>query len=49
MTSDRPYRQALTEEVAAAELRACRGSQFDPRLTEVFLAMLTDEHYPAGS
>ncbi|NMC31032.1 MAG: diguanylate cyclase [Veillonellaceae bacterium] len=49
MTSDRPYRQALTEEVAAAELRACRGSQFDPRLTEVFLAMLTDEHYTAGS
>lgn len=49
MTSDRPYRQALAEEVAAAELRACRGSQFDPRLTDVFLAMLADEQYTAGS
>ena len=49
MTSDRPYRKAMTAAAAAEELTACQGTQFDPRLTEAFLAMLADEHYPAGS
>ena len=38
MTTDRPYRQALSHEEAVEELRSCAGSQFDPDLVEVFIA-----------
>ena len=38
MTSDRTYRRALSAEVAAAELRACAGTQFDPAVVAAFLA-----------
>ena len=31
MTTDRPYRAAMTREAAVAELRANTGNQFDPR------------------
>jgi HD-GYP domain-containing protein (c-di-GMP phosphodiesterase class II) len=34
MTTDRSYREALSQEAALAELRACAGSQFDPRVVE---------------
>lgn len=37
MTSDRPYRNALTHEAALSELRRCAGTQFDPELVEVFI------------
>lgn len=37
MTSDRPYRKALSLEAAINEIRSCSGSQFDPRVTEEFL------------
>lgn len=37
MTADRPYRTRMTPEEAAAELRACADSQFDPRVVQVFL------------
>lgn len=37
MTSDRSYREALTEEIAVKELLLGRGSQFDPYLTDVFV------------
>ncbi|MDR3563379.1 MAG: diguanylate cyclase [Negativicutes bacterium] len=40
MTNDRPYRQALTPEVAVAEIRRCSGTQFDPFLVELFLDLL---------
>jgi putative nucleotidyltransferase with HDIG domain len=36
MRTDRPYRKALSVDVALAELRANAGSQFDPRLIEAF-------------
>jgi diguanylate cyclase (GGDEF)-like protein len=36
MTADRSYRAALTPQDALAELRRCAGSQFDPRVVEVF-------------
>jgi putative nucleotidyltransferase with HDIG domain len=32
MTSDRPYRPALSAERAVAELRRCAGAQFDPQV-----------------
>jgi two-component system, cell cycle response regulator len=34
MTTNRPYRSALTVEAALAELRRCAGSQFDPAVVE---------------
>lgn len=37
MISDRPYRKALTIEVAFSELRHNAGTQFDPNLIEVFI------------
>ena len=36
MTSDRPYRRALTETEAFEELRHCTGSQFDQRIVKLF-------------
>ena len=37
MTSDRPYRKALTREEAFNELRRCIGSQFDEKLVNSFI------------
>jgi response regulator RpfG family c-di-GMP phosphodiesterase len=39
MTSDRPYRKALSFEAALDEIRSCSGTQFDPNVTESFLRM----------
>jgi HD-GYP domain-containing protein (c-di-GMP phosphodiesterase class II) len=36
MTTDRPYRRALGEPAALAELRRCAGTQFVPGLVETF-------------
>jgi putative nucleotidyltransferase with HDIG domain len=38
MTTDRPYRAALSIEQAAAEVRACRGTQFSPAVVDAFFA-----------
>ena len=43
MTSDRPYRTALSEAEARDELKQNAGTQFDPRVVEVFLAMLKEK------
>ncbi len=43
MTNDRPDRKALSAKKAAAELRRCAGSQFDPTLIKKFLAMIGEE------
>jgi putative nucleotidyltransferase with HDIG domain len=40
MTTDRTYRKALPEDVAAAELRACSGSHFDPQVVDALAAVL---------
>ncbi|MCL6561235.1 MAG: HD-GYP domain-containing protein [Firmicutes bacterium] len=37
MTSDRTYRNRITDELARAELRRGASAQFDPELVEVFL------------
>lgn len=37
MLSESPYRKALTPAEAAAELKRCAGSQFDPYLVQKFL------------
>lgn len=36
MTSDRPYRTALTIEEAKTEITRCKGAQFDPALVSIF-------------
>ncbi|MBU1290827.1 MAG: HD domain-containing phosphohydrolase [bacterium] len=40
MKSDRPYRKALTEETAIQELKRGNGTQFDPKIVEIFLEIL---------
>jgi len=37
MTADRPYRKALSPDIAISELIKYSGTQFDPRLIEVFV------------
>ncbi len=39
MISDRPYRKALPMSHAREEIRRCAGTQFDPKIVEVFLAI----------
>ena len=40
MTTDRPYRAHLTDEVALGELEANAGTQFDPAVVEAFLRVM---------
>ncbi len=42
MTSDRPYRRALTRDEALAEVERCAGTQFDPEIARVFLEVFGD-------
>jgi len=39
MTSDRPYRPAMTPEAACAELKKGKGKQFDPVIVNTFLSL----------
>ena len=43
MTSDRPYRPAMRSDEAVAELRGGSGSQWDPRLIDLFLGRVIQE------
>lgn len=40
MTSNRVYRKHLQKEIVLEELKKCRGKQFDPQITDVFLEYL---------
>jgi putative nucleotidyltransferase with HDIG domain len=40
MTTDRPYRKAMTIEAAVVELRVNAGTQFDPRVVEALTVVL---------
>jgi diguanylate cyclase (GGDEF)-like protein/putative nucleotidyltransferase with HDIG domain len=48
MTVDRVYRGALPVEKAREELRRCAGTQFDPRVVEVFLEALERNDHRLG-
>lgn len=43
MTNDRVYKKAITKEEAIEEMKRCAGTQFDPRLVELFLEILQNE------
>lgn len=43
MTSDRVYRPALTAEQARKEILNCRGTQFDPHLTDLMIDIIDQE------
>jgi putative nucleotidyltransferase with HDIG domain len=40
MTTDRPYRPAMSIEEAAAEVRRCSGTQFSPAVVDAFFAAM---------
>ena len=45
MTSDRPYRKALSKDQAIAELIKNSGIQFDPDIVKVFVITSYSIHY----
>jgi len=45
MTSDRPYRQALTRQQAIEEMLAKKGSQFHPQLVDVFVELYQEGRF----
>jgi HD-GYP domain-containing protein (c-di-GMP phosphodiesterase class II) len=45
MTSDRPYRKALTLDVAITELSENSGTQFDPAVVEIFTSILEESAF----
>ncbi len=42
MTTDRPYRRALSPESALEEVLRCTGTQFDPELVKLFITFIED-------
>ncbi len=44
MTSKRTYRDALPLETVIAEIERCKGTQFDPKLADVFLDILNNNY-----
>lgn len=40
MTNNRPYRKALSHEIAIKEIIRCRGTQFDPELVDLFVNLI---------
>jgi HD-GYP domain-containing protein (c-di-GMP phosphodiesterase class II) len=42
MTSDRPYRRALSHGEALAEVERCAGTQFDPAIARLFLELFAE-------
>lgn len=50
MTSDRPYRKALSHDQAVAELRRCSKTQFDPLLVHSFIQIIErDSNIPSAA
>lgn len=43
MTSDRPYRKALSKEVALGEIEKNAGTQFNPEFAKVFVKVMRNE------
>jgi len=49
MTSERSYRKPLSFDIAIQEIKKCSGSQFDPRIVDVFIEIVSeiDQKNPA--
>lgn len=43
MTSDRPYRKRMNIEFAIKEFKRCKGTQFCPQLTDLFLELIQNK------
>ena len=48
MTTERPYREPVTEADAIQELRRCAGTQFDPLVVEAFCRVIARERPAHG-
>lgn len=46
MTTNRPYRKAISKQEAILELKRCAGTQFDPELVEIFIGEILKEVRP---
>lgn len=46
MTSNRPYRKALSHEVAVAEIKKYSGTQFDPYVADAMLTLCQNGQWP---
>lgn len=42
MTSDRTYRKGMTMEYAIYEIERCKGAQFDPKISDIFIEMIKE-------
>lgn len=42
MTSDRTYRKGMTMELAINEIERCKGIQFDPEISDIFIEMIRE-------
>jgi putative nucleotidyltransferase with HDIG domain len=49
MTNDRPYRKAMRWADARAQLQKYRGTQWDARVVDAFVALMDEEHAVVGS
>ncbi len=49
MTSDRPYRLAMSREAAIEEMRDCSGTQFDPVVVEALINLITSWDLAPGA
>jgi len=45
MTSDRPYRRALSHDIAVKEIKDHAGTQFDPQVAEAFIRMCREGQF----
>jgi len=45
MTADRPYRKKLSKEYAVSEIIKCAGTQFDPKIAQLFVEKVLKEKW----
>lgn len=43
MTSNRSYREALSQDVVRNEIENCKGTQFDPKIADIMLEMIDED------